>query len=405
MKKILSFILSICLLFTISGCETVDFGNLYSQIKTSIEDNLYVPEEIVEITYEEYEIRNPQFKSCYNSLNSNQREFYSVIAKISEEMPDGFVRLGKNTSTVIQDATIAYKAFLSDHAEVFWMPRGYILGTSNNSSNHQLAIAFQYSKGKTQNSYNVSKAKRDKMISELDNACETVISAAKKLKTEYEQEKYINDFLCDRVTYTVKGDFIDTSYGAIVKGKALCEGYARAFKLLCNKLDIECDLIVGEAENIGHMWNRVNIDKKLSYVDVTWNDRSKYKTYTYFNITEEQLLADHTLAPLFTELKTDDLKTALFNFTKKDCGFSGNSFYEKNKRLLWNTPDDGMLNAINEALKNNIPYVEFMFATKNAQAVFEGNPDDFVADIHYKLKNTVINSYSIERDTVIFFFE
>ena len=59
----------------------------------------------------------------------------------------------------------------------------------------------------------------------------------------------------------------------------VCEGYARAFKVLCDKLSIPCVLVDGYAKNSStssgeaHMWNYVQMDDENWYaVDVTWND-------------------------------------------------------------------------------------------------------------------------------------
>jgi hypothetical protein len=58
----------------------------------------------------------------------------------------------------------------------------------------------------------------------------------------------------------------------------VCEGYARAFKVLCDELEIPCVLVDGEARSDryekpgGHMWNYVQLDGGWYAVDVTWND-------------------------------------------------------------------------------------------------------------------------------------
>ena len=59
----------------------------------------------------------------------------------------------------------------------------------------------------------------------------------------------------------------------------LCEGYARAFKVLCDKLNIPCLLATGYAKTRPfsaeepHMWNEVMMEDNNWYaVDVTWND-------------------------------------------------------------------------------------------------------------------------------------
>ena len=54
----------------------------------------------------------------------------------------------------------------------------------------------------------------------------------------------------------------------------VCEGYAKAFKYLCDRTDfaaeIDCRTVTGEMNGIGHMWNIVGMDDDANYlVDVT----------------------------------------------------------------------------------------------------------------------------------------
>ena len=40
-----------------------------------------------------------------------------------------------------------------------------------------------------------------------------------------------------------------TSYGCLVNRKAVCEGYSKAYKLILNRLNIECEVVSGKATN------------------------------------------------------------------------------------------------------------------------------------------------------------
>lgn len=105
----------------------------------------------------------------------------------------------------------------------------------------------------------------------------------------YEQIRYLNNWLTRHNCYSSADDaddFPDLSFSSItaLRGTGgyygpVCEGYSRAFKVLCDKLDIPCILAVGgarEAVNAkpeDHMWNELKMDDGLWYaVDVTWND-------------------------------------------------------------------------------------------------------------------------------------
>ena len=97
--------------------------------------------------------------------------------------------------------------------------------------------------------------------SELDNtkakfkkALKKALDSAPKNATDYELELYANNYLVDNCVYdeeAVKSEEIigheNDAYGALVEKKAVCEGYSRAFQLLCNRLGVECINISGTA--------------------------------------------------------------------------------------------------------------------------------------------------------------
>lgn len=73
-------------------------------------------------------------------------------------------------------------------------------------------------------------------------------------------------------TYGEDGSAPHTAYGALIEGKAVCDGYAEAFLLLCNAADIPCLLVSGTAEGIPHAWNLVFADGHWYHTDCTWSD-------------------------------------------------------------------------------------------------------------------------------------
>lgn len=74
--------------------------------------------------------------------------------------------------------------------------------------------------------------------------------------------------------------FCHDAYGALVDPKhyAVCDGYSKAFLLLCEKEGIECIMVYGTALTtyVNHAWNYVKMDNGKWYaIDVTWNDNGK----------------------------------------------------------------------------------------------------------------------------------
>ncbi len=386
----------------ISGCG---FSQFLDNLNSYFDGTTYGDK--VEVITEEYYVFSPEFHSCYNSITANQKEIYKKIYSAAESMPTGFIPLCKNYDNAKKDISIAYRAVLYDNPDIFWLPDTYIVGTA--SKTQDICIAFDHYADDKRVSYPVSKTERDAKRKELNAATEKITAKANELKDAFEKEKYINDFLCDNCEYAENGEFCDTAYGCIVNKKALCEGYAKAFKLLCNKANIECDLIVGKAEGEGHMWNRVNIDGMHSFVDVTWNDRPEHR-YIYFNITNEQLEYDHTLSPIYTNMSDNDIYAGTpFNFVERVCSYNGNNYYKKYGYDLgydfdYDYPPKAA-KIITQRAKAGEKYADFWIASEELKAEFENDETQFIAKIQKELTDITIVSYSFERDVLLVYWE
>ncbi len=100
-----------------------------------------------------------------------------------------------------------------------------------------------------------------------------------------------------------KIDNLRTICGALLDGKAVCEGYARAMQYLLQKCGIECAEVVGHVrkengeKDVPHAWNILKIDGEYYYLDTTWDDRSNtIQTvkmnnfgFNYFCITKDEM--------------------------------------------------------------------------------------------------------------------
>lgn len=113
----------------------------------------------------------------------------------------------------------------------------------------------------------------------------------------------LHDYLIRQVTYDSEsyesGDIpyvAHTAYGALVEGRAVCDGYASAYNLLLNEAGIESDLVYGQADGENHAWNLVAFPDGDYYVDVTWDDGDDGKVRTtYFKKTIEEMNQDHVI--------------------------------------------------------------------------------------------------------------
>ena len=142
--------------------------------------------------------------------------------------------------------------------------------------------------------YRTAQAVKDG-VTEFNSLVSNILAGVPETN-RYEQVRYLNDWLTTHNCYSSavgEDDFPDISFSPItaLRGTGgtegpICEGYSRAFKVLCDRLDIPCIIAVGNAKAAvnakpeDHMWNELKMDDGLWYaVDVTWNDPVRSGNY------------------------------------------------------------------------------------------------------------------------------
>ncbi len=130
-------------------------------------------------------------------------------------------------------------------------------------------------------------------------AVERYVSYAKDANSEYEKALILHDALVNDITY-IETENAHNSYGALVEGTAVCEGYTEAYQVLLEEVGIMSYKVSGLGGGGRHAWNLVRLDGKFYYTDVTWDDiilggideLEKPAFYAYFNVPEKYLY-DH----------------------------------------------------------------------------------------------------------------
>lgn len=94
----------------------------------------------------------------------------------------------------------------------------------------------------------------------------------------------IADYIDERTDY-VSTDAAHTAYGPLVQGNGVCDGYTKAFNLLCSKFGVKCvmgsGLVDAGGDSEAHAWSYVSINGKWYLADTTFNDSSeKPEAYT-----------------------------------------------------------------------------------------------------------------------------
>jgi hypothetical protein len=154
---------------------------------------------------------------------------------------------------------------------------------------------------------------KDFDIDQAQSVAERLHSVVKKVirpdMSDLEKERAVHDYIVAHTRYDQenyarnsipKEDY--TSYGILVNGTGVCEGYTETFQMFMDYLDIECRIVTGQVKNPygsleNHAWNIVRIGDRYYHVDVTWDDpvpdSGNRVKYDYFNLTDEQIGKDH----------------------------------------------------------------------------------------------------------------
>ena len=123
-------------------------------------------------------------------------------------------------------------------------------------------------------------------------------------------EREIHDLMCDHIKYKIddSSNEDDCCIGAILNGRANCDGYSDAFFLLCGLKNIPVKLMTGgvikglsPGEDPTHMWNLVLLGGSWRGVDVTADDPdSSYEIgYSHFNMGMDRMKENYSFVEDF----------------------------------------------------------------------------------------------------------
>ncbi len=134
----------------------------------------------------------------------------------------------------------------------------------------------------------------------LSAARQVVDSLADVSMSNAERARAFHDYLCRNVIYDLAGDESYDAYGALVRGVAVCDGYSKAYDLLCYLAGVPCIRVGGTSENGLHSWNMVKADGAWYHVDVTWDDSVMANgpgqwrpRWDYFLVSDSTIGRDH----------------------------------------------------------------------------------------------------------------
>ncbi len=286
LSRLLCVALALLCALSLASCNLADIlpsGLFRGNAGAGNGDGSFAPNEIEEVT-------KTVFQGSYrDQLNGNEMAVYDAVAAAAAGEHTFTVTLAdkieickgraptedekKNASGRISFwITNALYAVWLDCPQLFWMETGN----------------YEYSYSMVPDSEGIYRVEKVELTVEArENAKDALLygqhlnaalsALSLKRGSDYETVLAINDYLCSLIAYDLNAKNRENIYGALIEKICVCEGYAHAFKLLCDKYGVACATIIGtghtEEGSEGHMWNAVLLDGKWYAVDVTWNDQ------------------------------------------------------------------------------------------------------------------------------------
>lgn len=292
----LAILLLACALF-LGGCAPLD--PLLQHITNPVYDAQKYQSEFADRW--EYQRLTSEEKRYYGQLYTAVTDTMAIETTVSPTDGDsipGIRVVLPGASLSNQDIVRLYEAFYNDNPQFIYLDRTYSLEGHRNldGSTHYNTLILQYTMDAEQRLYSTN---------ELRNAVDTAVMDCPNGEDQYAIEKYLHDYLTARCTYDLvaaESDIADapnayTAYGALVEGKAVCEGYAKAMQLLLQTASIPVTLVTGTVKetNEPHMWNLVSINENTYHLDATWNDTNDQALHTFFNLTTDMVNISYTI--------------------------------------------------------------------------------------------------------------
>ncbi len=213
----------------------------------------------------------------YGMLNQDQQALYRQIYANALELTASFAPV---VPVSVKEVKNVFEAVYNDHPELFWVETSY--ACKYLKSGQCIELTLQY--------YNIAND-LEEAEKQFDAAAQEILDGAERLSNDAEKERYVHDALIEKVDYHAGTAMGQSAYSALVSGRSVCAGYARAYQYLMMELGIPCYYCTGYSGE-DHAWNIVKLDDGYYNVDVTWDD-TKPSTYDYFNKTDADYAGTH----------------------------------------------------------------------------------------------------------------
>lgn len=293
----------------------------------------------------------------YDSLSTDAlKSIYDTIGENVKNLSSTKMNFTGTTTLMFDEALSAYE---DDHPEVFWLNVTSRYSYIDDDGDLEIEL-----------NYDIDGDELSQAQQAFDSKVDEIVSKASSGMSDYETEIFANDYVIDNCDYVSGATMCHSAYGALVNGQAVCDGYSKAFQVICTKLGVECVGINGlcpefneengENSDEGHMWNCVKVGGEWYHVDVTWNDGDSHiQRYLYLNMTTDEIKKNHVISPLYSERTSDD--SELYNNYVPECTATEYNYLDRECVTVTDLDqDDELLAAFTKAAADKEEYFDFL---------------------------------------------
>lgn len=356
--KITRLALLLLLLGSTAGCQKLSFQALFpsremTDAGTSSEDT--------ENTIEASDSQNNQStaaaaetagedpESGAESINPVNSYAYSTLPaaeqQVYREVWHGLTTGQETKLSTLEDDVLkrVFKYVLYDHPEIYYTDGFHYSSESIGETRLSLSLIPQYT---------LSQEEKEETDARLSEKLTAVLSAA-PTGSDYEKALYAYDWVVENTDYTTDAVNGQNVLSVFLDGQSVCNGYAKAFQLLLQKMSIPAVLVTGQAKNGSHAWVAACLDGAWSLFDPTWGEPGisdaafsdiHFVNHSYFALTSADMDLDHE---------------ALGDLTLPDCSDESHSFFRQAGSYFTNCDMETLRSCFRKAQEKGNAAVQF----------------------------------------------
>ena len=217
-------------------------------------------------------------RTYYETLEPENKLAYSALVQPLLRMESRCDFTGIPLNKVVWNSV--EKALEADYPEIFWVNWRALWND------------------KLDRCYTITKDQRDQAQQQIDALVKPFLASIPRHWGDYEKAKRAYEWVADKLEYDHAGleeqknkqydsvtcDDLRNIYGAFVKKKVVCVGYAQAYVYLLHAMGIECVM----RTSLDHAWACAKLEGDYYHIDVTWGD-SRILGYAYFGLTDDEI--------------------------------------------------------------------------------------------------------------------